>query len=71
MANAAVSNAWEQLMPATVYQHTMQCTVKNNTVFVSIASPALRQELQADKEMILTRLQDALQDYPIANIFFV
>lgn len=52
--------AWEKLMGNGVNNYTTQVELRNETLFVSLSSSVLRQELSMGKSKIITMLNEEL-----------
>lgn len=55
-----VRDAWEKLMGNGVNNYTTQVALKNETLFVSLSSSVLRQELSMGKSKIIAMLNEEL-----------
>ncbi|MBT8260040.1 MAG: DUF721 domain-containing protein [Bacteroidia bacterium] len=55
-----VKDAWEQLMGNGVNNYTNTVNLKNKTLYVSLSSSVLREELSYGKEKIIKMLNEAL-----------
>ncbi|NNK82804.1 MAG: DUF721 domain-containing protein [Flavobacteriaceae bacterium] len=55
-----VKDAWEQLMGNGVNNYTNTVSLKNKTLYVSLSSSVLREELSYGKEKIIKMLNEAL-----------
>ena len=53
-------DAWERLMGNGVNNYTTQVELKNDTLFVSLSSSVLRQELSMGKSKIISMLNEEL-----------
>ncbi len=71
MVEASIINAWHYHMPAIVSRGTKRIYVKQNKIFVEIASSPLRHELQNAKQTILGKLQGHVPGYTIGDIAFI
>ena len=55
-----IKSLWEQLMGKTIATYTSNIAVRKGTLYLTILSAPLRQELSFSKEKILTLLNDEL-----------
>ncbi len=55
-----VRDAWKQLMGSGVNTYTKDVILKNETLYVSLSSSVLREELSYGKQKIITMLNEAL-----------
>lgn len=60
MDKVDVKNAWQNLMGNGVNNYTTQVQLKQDTLYVSLSSSVLRQELSYGKEKIVKMLNDEL-----------
>ncbi|MCM5662838.1 DUF721 domain-containing protein [Galbibacter mesophilus] len=60
MDKVDVRNAWENLMGNGVNNYTTQVVLKGDTLYVSLSSSVLRQELSYGKEKIVKMLNEEL-----------
>ncbi|EIJ39243.1 DUF721 domain-containing protein [Galbibacter orientalis] len=60
MDKVDVRNAWQNLMGNGVNNYTTQVQLKQDTLYVSLSSSVLRQELSYGKEKIVKMLNDEL-----------
>ena len=64
----AVRDAWKQVMGQAISNYTQDVILKNNTLYVSLNSSVLREELSYGKEKILENLNEALGKELISKI---
>ena len=55
-----VKDAWENLMGKGVNNYTKSVSLKNNTLYVTLSSSVLREELSYGKEKIINMLNEEL-----------
>jgi hypothetical protein len=55
-----VKDAWINLMGKGVNNYTTSVSLKNNTLYVTLSSSVLREELSYGKEKIITMLNEEL-----------
>ena len=55
-----VKDAWENLMGKGVNNYTTSVSLKNNTLYVTLSSSVLREELSYGKEKIINMLNEEL-----------
>ena len=53
-------DAWDTIMGPTITRYTGEKFIKNQTLFVKITSPALRQDLSMMKTQLVKRLNEAV-----------
>ncbi len=63
-----VRNAWINLMGNGVNNYTTQVELKRDTLYVSLSSSVLRQELAFGKEKIVTMINEELGKDLVKNI---
>ncbi len=63
-----VKEAWGEVMGKGVMNYTESVTLKNHTIFVKLASSALREELEYGKDKILKMLKTSLPKLSIKSI---
>ena len=61
-------DAWDTVAGPTVARYTTQKYIKNQTLYVSIANPALRQDLSMMRSQLLQRLNSHVSSMVIADI---
>jgi len=63
-----VKEAWGEVMGKGVMNYTESVTLKNHTLFVKLASSALREELEYGKDKIVKMLNTSLPKLSIKSI---
>ena len=63
-----VKEAWGEVMGKGVMNYTESVTLKNHTIFVKLASSALREELEYGKDKIVKMLNTSLPKLSIKSI---
>lgn len=63
-------DSWENVLGRAVARYTGQMYIRNQTLFVHITSPALRQNLQMTRKQLVNRLNEAVGAQVIADIVF-
>jgi hypothetical protein len=63
-----VSDAWKKLMGNGVNNYTTAVELKNETLYVSLSSSVLREELSHGKSRIITMLNEEMGRELIKNI---
>ncbi len=53
-------DAWDTLMGPTIVRYTGEKYIKNQTLFVKITNPALRQDLSMMRSRIVQRINEAV-----------
>ena len=61
-------DAWDTVAGPTVARYTTQKYIKNQTLYVRIANPALRQDLSMMRSHLLQRLNSHVGSMVIADI---
>lgn len=61
-------DAWDTVAGPTVARYTTQKYIKNQTLYVRIANPALRQDLSMMRSQLLQRLNSYVGSMVIADI---
>lgn len=61
-------DAWDTVAGPTVARYTTQKYIKNQTLYVWIANPALRQDLSMMRSQLLQRLNSHVGSMVIADI---
>lgn len=70
MAVAKVINGWPEIMGAAVANRTSQIRFENDTLFVTLTSSSLRQELFLEKEKIIGMLNAEAGSEIVKEIVF-
>ena len=58
--NVKVQSLWEKTMGVNVNSYTTEINVKNKTLYVSLSSSVLRQELSYGKQKIVDLINDEI-----------
>ena len=61
-------DAWEKVVGACVARYTGEKFIKNQTLFVKILSPALRQDLTMMRTQLVKRINGAVGSMVIADV---
>ena len=61
-------DAWEKVVCAGVARYTGEKFIKNQTLFVKILSPALRQDLTMMRTQLVKRINEAVGSMVIADV---
>lgn len=61
-------DAWEKVVGADVARYTGEKFIKNQTLFVKILSPALRQDLTMMRTKLVKRINEAVGSMVIADV---
>ena len=61
-------DAWDTVAGPTVARYTTQKYIKNQTLYVRVANPALRQDLSMMRSQLLQRLNSHVGSMVIADI---
>ena len=70
MKEAKILGNWEKVMGKAIANHTTNIFIKNNTLFLSIDSAPLKQELFFNKNKIKERLNELVGDLFIQEVVF-
>ncbi len=62
--------AWEEVVGAMVASYTRDLYIRNQTLYVSLSSAALRQELMMGRELLVRNLNRHVGAQVITNIVF-
>jgi len=62
--------AWTSVLGQGVAAYTSQLTIRNQTLYVHVASPALRQNLQMTRQRLVQRLNEVVGAQVIVDIVF-
>lgn len=60
--------AWDSIMGPTIVRYTGDKFIKNQTLFVKITNPALRQDLSMMRARIVRRINEAVGSQIIADV---
>jgi predicted nucleic acid-binding Zn ribbon protein len=63
-----IEAVWEQIMGKTVARYTDKITIQGQTLYVNTTVAALRQELLYQKENIIKRVNEALEETVIKEV---
>jgi len=61
-------DSWETVVGDTVAQYTTEKFIKNQTLFVNITNPALRQDLGMMRSQLVKRLNETVSSLIITDI---
>jgi predicted nucleic acid-binding Zn ribbon protein len=61
-------DAWNNVVGAGVVRYTGEKFIKNQTLFVKIQSPALRQDLTMMRSQLVKRINEAVGSMVIADV---
>lgn len=65
-----VQEAWKSLMGNGVNNYTMEVVLKGSTLYVSLTSAVLREELSYGKQKIITMINEELQKEVVKELIF-
>jgi predicted nucleic acid-binding Zn ribbon protein len=60
--------SWETVLGKAISRYTGQMYIKNQTLYVHLTSPALRQNLQMSRQTLVHRLNEAVGAQVIVDI---
>lgn len=63
-------NAWPEVLGSVIASYTTDLFIKNQVLYVSLTSAALRQELMMGREMLVRNLNRHVGAQVITNIIF-
>lgn len=63
-----VIDTWDTVVGATVARYTEEKTIRNQTLFVKIQNPALRQDLSMMRSQLVRRLNQAVGSQVITDV---
>ncbi len=63
-----IEDAWESVMGAPIARYTENVSFREGTLYVSLSSPALRQELQYGLSKILKSFQEEFGEQSVTKI---
>jgi hypothetical protein len=63
-----INQIWEKLMGKTIAKYTDKIEIYNNTLFIHTQVATLKQELSFQKEKIIERVNEALQENAIKDV---
>jgi predicted nucleic acid-binding Zn ribbon protein len=61
---------WPQMLGPSMAKYTRQIYIRNQILFVSLSSAALRQELMMGRELLVRKLNEKVGANVITNIIF-
>lgn len=62
--------SWETVLGKAIMSYTKNLYIRNQTLYVHLSSPALRQDLQMSRQQLVQRLNEAVGSQVIAEIIF-
>jgi len=68
---ARIRFSWHKVMPKVVSDRTEKITIQQHTLYVTITSAPLRQELQLNKAHVMALLKDDIPYFSIEKIIFL
>ena len=63
-----VVDAWDEIVGPNVEQYTQEKSIRNQTLFVKISNPALRQDLFMMRTQLVKRLNEHVGSFVISEI---
>ena len=60
--------AWDEVVGATVARYTQEKSIRNQTLFVKISNPALRQDLSMMRTQLVNRLNEHVGSFVISEV---
>ena len=63
-------NSWGEVLGPTIASYTRDLYIRNQTLYVHLNSPALRQELMMGRELLIRNLNEKVGATVITNIVF-
>tara|TARA_B110000263_G_scaffold40954_1_gene32712 strand:- start:99 stop:395 length:297 start_codon:yes stop_codon:yes gene_type:complete len=66
--NVKIQKLWQETMGSNVNSYTKEITLKNKTLYVSLSSSVLRQELSYGKQKIVDLINKEIGDEIITKI---
>lgn len=66
--NVKVQKLWQETMGSNVNSYTKEITLKNKTLYISLSSSVLRQELSYGKQKIVDLINKEIGDEIITKI---
>ena len=70
MKEVRLIDSWESVVGKMIAKHTKGISIKNKTMFITLDSSALRQELTYSEEKIIKMLNDFAQEELIEKVVF-
>jgi predicted nucleic acid-binding Zn ribbon protein len=68
LRTAQLDTIWEKMMGQTIGRYTDKIEIINQTLFVTTAVGALKNELHFQKELIIRRLNEELGETVVTNL---
>ncbi|MBO5881543.1 MAG: DUF721 domain-containing protein [Paraprevotella sp.] len=65
-----ICKAWTEVMGEAINRYTRETTVRNQTLYVKLSSPALKTNLMMSREILVRRLNEHVGAQVIQNIVF-
>lgn len=62
--------SWKDVVGPVIYRYTTNIYIKNQTLYVQLASSVIRQELQMGREMLIRNLNSQVGAQVITDIIF-
>ena len=63
-----IITAWDIVVGPTITRYTQEKGIRNQTLFVKISNPALRQDLSMMRSQLVKRLNDYVGSFVISDI---
>lgn len=63
-------NSWSEVLGPAIASYTHDLYIRNQTLYVHLTSPALRQELMMGREILIRNLNEKVGAEVITNIVF-
>jgi len=63
-----IEEIWEQLMGKTIARYTEKIQIHGHTLYINTSVAPLKQELTFQKEKIIQRVNEALQDKVVTEV---
>lgn len=60
--------AWDEVVGSTVARYTQEKSIRNQTLFVKISNPALRQDLSMMRTQLVKRLNEYVGSFVISEV---
>ena len=60
--------AWDEVVGATVARYTQEKSIRNQTLFVKISNPALRQDLSMMRTQLVKRRNEHVGSFVISEV---
>lgn len=68
--NAQLQNNWESIVGKTISNRTSNMYIKNNTLYITVHSAPLKQELLYLKKALIEKINTSLESEEIKDIVF-